>query len=103
MTAPELTEKLSITRDRMWGLYRRPKEPVAVKLPADPRSKAIYERKGFTFIRYGGDELPIAQPDMTPEVLKTIVKEEAVIEPELYVAEHPYKSKRKKKKRKNTS
>ncbi len=105
--------KLTVTRERMWGQYRRPNEPVLVKLPADPDSYKRYLAKGFTFIKYGGDDLPIAALDTSVEQLKKIapepvieqpvnisavVEDSATAEPELYVAEHPYKSKRKKKK-----
>jgi hypothetical protein len=132
MSVSSLEEgKLSVTRERMWGQYRRPKEIVLVKLPADPMSKAKYLAKGFTFIRYGGDEIPMAILDMSPDVLQRIapIQAEAVIEPaletivstptasetlpeiapvnadepELYVADHPYKSKRKAKNKKRRS
>jgi hypothetical protein len=112
--------KLTVTRERMWGQYRRPNEPVLVKLPADPQSKAKYVAKGFKFIAYGGDEIPVATLDTSPEQLAkiapkpvtviepdiSIVSEPAAVEavagadePELYVAEHPYKSKKKAKRK----
>jgi hypothetical protein len=129
MTALE-NGKLTVTRERMWGQYRRPTEPVLVKLPADPQSKAKYLAKGFTFIKFGADdEIPMAILDTSSEQLaaiapKAVIEPEISIasqsvvtddplpdsvatvtdEPELYVAEHPYKSKKKpKRKRQNTS
>ena len=121
MTALE-DGKLTTTRSRVWGQYRRPNEPILVKLPADIDSKKRYLSKGFIFVRYGGDELPIAELDIPVEVVMRPapvvepVKEEIVSEPvaaeepavagtdepELYVSDKPYKSKRKKK-RKNKS
>jgi hypothetical protein len=82
--------KLTVTRERMWGQYRRPNEPVLVKLPADPQSRTKYLAKGFTFIKYGGDELPIAELDVSEEQLRKIAPiPEAVIEPEVTIVSHP--------------
>ncbi|MFH0897483.1 MAG: hypothetical protein V1850_05505, partial [Candidatus Bathyarchaeota archaeon] len=58
-----------------WGQYRRPNEPVLVKLPADADSMPKYVAKGFTFIKYGGDELPIATLDTSVEQLQKIAPE----------------------------
>ncbi len=106
--------QLTVTRERVWGQYRRPNEPVLVKLPADSDSMPRYIKKGFTFIKFGGDELPIAVLDTSLEQLQKIAPEAVVIpsqsvvveqtattvdEPELYVSDKPYKSKKKKKRR----
>ncbi len=104
MADPELQEgRLTVTRCRMWGQYRRPHEPVLVKLPADPDSMPRYIKKGFTFIKYGGDEQTLAILDTSDEQLQKIAPEpESAItnEPELYVSDKPPKPKKHKRKRK---
>ena len=65
----------TVTRSRMWGQYRRPNEPILVKLPADPDAHARYLKKGFVFIKYGGDELPMAMLDTSVEQLQKIAPE----------------------------
>ncbi len=62
-----------VNRSRMWGQYRRPNEPILVKLPADPDAHARYLKKGFTFIKYGADEeIPLAILDTSAEQLQKI-------------------------------
>jgi hypothetical protein len=110
MAESELKEgRLTVTRQRCWGQYRRPNEPVLVKLPADADSMPRYIKKGFTFIKYGGDDLPIAILDtseeqlkkITPESEPAILPEEVVIEePELYVSDKPPKERKHRKKKK---
>jgi hypothetical protein len=102
--------KLTVIKSRMWGQYRHPKDNVLVKLPAYPEAQEKYVRKGFIFIRHCDDDTPVAIVDMRPEVLDKIVSvtvapvadinpPSATPEPEVYVAEHPYKSKRKPKRK----
>ncbi len=110
MVDSELQEgRLTVTRARIWGQYRDPHDPVLVKLPADAVSMPRYIAKGFTFIKYGGDELPLAILDTSEEQLKKIVPEPesaiqpaAVVEqePELYVSDKPPKERKHRKKKK---
>jgi len=105
--------KWTLTKTRMWGLYRHPTHKVISRLPAYDEAREKYIAKGFTFIRYCDDTEPAAQIDMSTQVLDTIVpKQAADINPvpestpapdtepvELYVAEHPYRSKKKTKRK----
>jgi hypothetical protein len=97
-----ISNGLTVTRERIWGQYRRPNEPVLVKLPADPESMPKYKAKGFTFIKYVDEGCPIAIVDTSPEVLAKIAlpsEPQLNTEPETYIAEKPYKSKRKPKRK----
>jgi len=123
MSATALQEgKWTVTKARLWGQYRHPKDRTIVRLPAYDEARTKYIAKGFEFLNYCDESTPAAQADTSPKVLDTLVPKniaginpepvtqpvieikkeenpEPVIEPELYVAEHPYKSKKKEKRK----
>ena len=58
-------------QSRQWAQYKRPNQPILVRLPGDKDAIMRYERKGFKFIKYVSENDPHAQLDFE-EGVKTL-------------------------------
>jgi hypothetical protein len=113
MSATDLTSNtLTVIKSKMWGRFIHPRDNVIVRLPAYPEARDKYVKKGYQFVDFCDDSTPLVEVYMTEKALDKIAPAAAKVadtkpepeapvtpDPEIYVAEKPYVSKRKPKRK----